>query len=55
MLYRPEAFEPLTDEPWEEARVRSAIKAIVADADDTLIRTPSGPPTNGTRGSRRRR
>jgi hypothetical protein len=36
VLYRPEAFEPLTDEPWAEPRVRSAISAIVADADDAL-------------------
>ena len=36
MLYRPEAFEPLTDEPWAEQRVRRAIRAIVADADDAL-------------------
>ena len=33
MLYRPEAFEPLVEEPWEEARVREAIRAIVADTD----------------------
>jgi hypothetical protein len=33
VLYRPEAFEPLTDEPWDEERVRRAIRAIVADAD----------------------
>jgi hypothetical protein len=33
LLYRPEAFEPLTDEEWNETRVRSAIGAIVADAD----------------------
>ena len=33
MLYRPESFEPLSDEPWDDARVRSAIAAIVADAD----------------------
>jgi lantibiotic modifying enzyme len=36
MLYRAEAFEPLTQEPWDEARVREAIQAIVADADDAL-------------------
>jgi Lanthionine synthetase C-like protein len=36
MLYRPEAFEPLTEEPWDEARVRKAIAAIVADADEAL-------------------
>jgi hypothetical protein len=32
VLYKPEAFEPLTDEPWDEARVASAIRDIVADA-----------------------
>jgi hypothetical protein len=33
VLYRPEAFEPLTDEPWEEERVRGGIAALVADAE----------------------
>ncbi|MGZ4333731.1 MAG: lanthionine synthetase LanC family protein [Gaiellaceae bacterium] len=33
MLYDPGAFEPLTDEPWDEDRVRDGIAAIVADAD----------------------
>jgi len=33
MLYEPEQFEPLTDEPWAEARVRDGIAAIVADTD----------------------
>ena len=33
MLYRPEAFEPLPDELWDEGRVRAAIRAIVGDAD----------------------
>jgi hypothetical protein len=33
VLYRPDAFEPLTDEPWDEERVRAAVRAIVADAD----------------------
>ena len=33
MLYQPEHFEPLTEEPWDEARVRDAIGGIVADAD----------------------
>ncbi len=36
MLFDPEKFEPLTDEPWEEARVRERIRALVADADDTF-------------------
>jgi lantibiotic modifying enzyme len=34
VLYRPESFEPLTDEGWDEERVRSAIAAIVSDADE---------------------
>ena len=32
-LYRPEAFERLTDTGWDEARVRNRIAAIVADTD----------------------
>lgn len=33
MLYKPEAFEPLTAEPWNDERVRERIRAIVADAE----------------------
>jgi hypothetical protein len=33
VLYSPDEFEPLTDEPWDDERVRAAIRAIVADAD----------------------
>jgi hypothetical protein len=33
VLYGPAQFEPLTDAPWDEGRVRDAIAAIVADAD----------------------
>jgi hypothetical protein len=33
VLYRPEAFEPLTDDPWDEGRARAAIASIVEDAD----------------------
>lgn len=33
MLYDPAAFEPLTDEAWDEDRVRDGIAALVADAD----------------------
>ena len=36
MLYQPEMFEPLVDAPWDEARVRDAIREIVADADGAL-------------------
>jgi hypothetical protein len=36
VLYQPAAFEPLADEHWGEGRVRSAIAAIVADADETF-------------------
>jgi hypothetical protein len=33
VLYRPEAFEALTDARWDEQRAREAIRDIVADAD----------------------
>lgn len=33
MLYHPEAFDPLTDRPWDEGWVRGQIARIVADAD----------------------
>ena len=33
MLYRPEAFEPLTETRWDEQRVRRAMRGIVADVD----------------------
>jgi len=36
MLYRPEAFEPLTDTRWNEEWVRAAIRRIVADVDGTF-------------------
>jgi hypothetical protein len=36
VLYLPEAFEPLTDEPWREERVRTAIHAFVTDADSAF-------------------
>jgi lantibiotic modifying enzyme len=32
-LYRPEAFDRLTDTPWDEARVRDRIRNVLADAD----------------------
>ena len=33
VLYRPEAFDPLTERPWDEDWVRREIGRIVADAD----------------------
>jgi hypothetical protein len=33
VLYNPDSFRPLVDEPWDEARVRDAIQRIVSDAD----------------------
>jgi hypothetical protein len=33
VLHRPDAFEPLTHEPWNEAAVRDAIARIAADTD----------------------
>jgi lanthionine synthetase-like protein len=32
-LYRPEAFDRLTDRAWDEARARDRIREVVADAD----------------------
>jgi lantibiotic modifying enzyme len=34
VLYRPEAFEPLTDQPWDAGPVRERIRAIVERADE---------------------
>jgi hypothetical protein len=36
VLYRPEAFEPLTETTWDERRVRAAIRRIVAAVDDAF-------------------
>jgi hypothetical protein len=36
VLYRPEAFEPLTKERWHERRVRDAIRRIVSDTDEAF-------------------
>ncbi|MDQ3380035.1 MAG: hypothetical protein M3546_06905 [Actinomycetota bacterium] len=36
MLYRPEAFEPLTDEAWDKRRIEDAIREIVSDTEDAL-------------------
>jgi hypothetical protein len=33
VLYDPGAFEPLTDDSWDEARVRDGVASIVADAE----------------------
>ena len=33
VVYRREAFEPLTETPWDDALVRDAIRRIVADVD----------------------
>jgi hypothetical protein len=34
VLYTPEEFVPLTDEPWSAKRVRAAIREIVRDTED---------------------
>ncbi len=36
MLYTPESHEPLTGRPWSDEAARDAIRAIVADAEDTF-------------------
>lgn len=33
MLYDPRSFDPLTATPWDEGRVRGALRDVVADAD----------------------
>jgi lantibiotic modifying enzyme len=38
MLYEPDQFAPLIEEPWEPARVQSAIAEIVADAEAAFDR-----------------
>ena len=43
MLYRPEAFEPLTDEPWDARRVRAAVRRIVARTDHAFDRVELWP------------
>lgn len=44
MLFSPGNHEPLTDEPWDEERVRAAIRAVVADADDAFDEEALWPP-----------
>jgi hypothetical protein len=36
MLYTPHVHEPLTETPWSEEAARAAIRAIVADAEDSF-------------------
>jgi hypothetical protein len=36
VLYQPEAHEQLTDEEWNEERVRGAIRSIVAETEDAF-------------------
>src|SRR5215207_4189759 len=36
MLYRPEAYEPLTASEWRDGGARAAIRAITTDAEDTF-------------------
>jgi hypothetical protein len=38
-LYRPEAFEPLTETPWNEGRVTDGIQAIATAAEDAFDET----------------
>jgi hypothetical protein len=33
VLYKPEFFEPLTEAPWDEGRVRAGVSEIVAEAE----------------------
>jgi hypothetical protein len=43
VLYRPEEFEALAEQPWEEADVRAAIARIVTDVEAAYRRQPLWP------------
>jgi lantibiotic modifying enzyme len=43
MLYRPDDFDPVTEEAWDESRVRAGIARIVADAEEAYRRQPLWP------------
>jgi lantibiotic modifying enzyme len=36
VLHSPEAFEPLTDEPWDDGRVRASIRRLVVRMDEAF-------------------
>jgi hypothetical protein len=36
VLFDPNAFEPLTEEPWDEQRVRAGIQRIVSEAEEAF-------------------
>jgi hypothetical protein len=46
-LYKSEAFEPLTDTPWNAARVTDGIQAIVEAPSPLSTRRSSGPLASG--------
>src|SRR4029079_3459079 len=43
VLYAPENHEPLTDRPWDEGRVRAAIREIVAETENAFDETELWP------------
>ncbi|MBA2463085.1 MAG: LanC-like protein [Actinobacteria bacterium] len=47
MLYLPDAFEPLTEEPWNEVRVRERIRELVADAESAFDPVTLWPAVDG--------
>jgi hypothetical protein len=51
VLYRPDACEALTDEPWVESRVRAAIREIVEDAEEAFRPERLWPVVDGEAGS----
>jgi Lanthionine synthetase C-like protein len=44
MLYTPTAHEPLTEVPWDEQRVRAAIREIAREAEEALEPDAGWPP-----------
>ena len=37
MLYKPEFYEPLTETPWDEGRVRDQIANVVSATDPDAV------------------
>jgi hypothetical protein len=44
VLYTPANYEPLTDEPWDEARIRDRVAALVAETDSSFDPDAFWPP-----------
>ena len=54
MLFEPSAHEALTDEPWSAGRARAAVRAIVAELEESFADGWAGHPLDGDEGRRLR-